>query len=80
MSYSEISATYPKARKEYRCEWCNQKILVGEKHLSRAYKFYGEFQSGRMHLECESAMEKSDNGILSDGWGPGYMERGVPVK
>ena len=24
--------TWPKARKEYRCEWCGEKILIGEKH------------------------------------------------
>lgn len=76
MSYSEISSSHPKARKEHRCEWCNQKILKGEKHFHRSYRFEGNFNNGRMHLECELAMDKSDHGDLQDGWIPGDPNRG----
>jgi hypothetical protein len=74
MSYEEIRASYPRAKKEYRCEWCNEAITIGEKHLSRAYKFDGYFRSARMHLECENAMTKYPDDL--DGWSPGQFKRG----
>ena len=77
MSYTELSASHPSARKEYQCEWCGQKISVGEKHLSRSFIFDGEFQTGRMHLECEKAMLATPRDELEDGWQFGSMERGV---
>lgn len=80
MSYEEIRATHPKAKKEYSCEWCNQKILVGEKHLSRAYKFDGDFNSGRMHLECEDAMNRSRYDLLAEGFYPGESARGESLR
>lgn len=76
MSYREINLTHPKARKMYRCEWCNIVIVKGERHMARVYNFCGEFQHGRMHLECEVAMEKSTSGLLSEGWQPGEFKRG----
>lgn len=78
MSFELISASYPRARKQYACEWCGQKIEVGEKHYSRTFRFDG-FQTGRMHLECEKAMRDSNRDELSDGWSFGEMARGVPV-
>lgn len=77
MSYSEISSSYPKARKQYRCEWCNEIILIGEKHFQRSYKFDDNFRNGRMHLECEKSMnEYPDRDDLIDGWMPGDFKRG----
>jgi hypothetical protein len=76
MSYEEISYVHPKARKEHWCDWCGEKILKGEKHLSRAYKFQGEFMTGRMHLECENSMKKTHRDILSEGWTEGQFKRG----
>ena len=80
MSYEEIAVSYPKARKEYDCEWCPEKILKGEKHFARTYKFCGDFQNGRMHLECEKGMNKSAHDIVSEGWLPGEFKRGEIVK
>ncbi len=76
MGYEEIRAGHPKARKKYNCEWCNQNIEVGEKHFSRAYKFEGDFNHGRMHLECEKAMNKSPHDLVSEGWLEGENIRG----
>lgn len=77
MSYTSLSNSYPKARKEHFCEWCNQKIEIGEKHLSRAYIFDGDFISGRMHLECEKAMNNSSRDEIAEGWLFGSNQRGV---
>ena len=76
MSYEEIKCSYPRGRKSYQCEWCGQSIEPKEKHMLRTYKFEGDFRSGRMHLECETAMMKTDSDILLDGWVFGEMERG----
>jgi hypothetical protein len=76
MSYTEISSSYPKGKKEYFCSWCGQSIPEGEKHFKRAYKFCGDFISDRMHLECKAAMEKTPGDELADGWTHGDMERG----
>ena len=76
MSYTELKATYPKGRKKYRCEWCDEQILVGEKHFYRSFIIDGDFNTGRMHLECEEAMKKTPNDDLMDGWMPGDFKRG----
>ena len=53
MSCWTLSTTYPKARKSYRCEWCGERIHVGEEHCKSAHIYEGDFQSVRMHLECD---------------------------
>jgi len=78
MSYEEIRSNYPIARKQHRCEWCNEVILVKEKHFHRVYNFDCDFHDGRMHLECEAAMNKVDLINLLDGWCPGDYKRGMP--
>lgn len=55
MSYQLLSETEPVARKEYRCIWCPEKILKGEKHTHEASKYDGELQDHRWHLECRAA-------------------------
>jgi hypothetical protein len=66
------SATVPKARKEYRCEYCGQKILKGEKHYKFNGVWEGDFKNWRMHLECEEAAQLED---LSEGFSPYEGER-----
>ncbi len=80
MSYSEISCLEVHARRKYHCSWCSEPIEVKMKHIKRAYRFQGEFQYDRMHLECFAAMEKSDHGQISDGWSPGEFNRGEVVR
>jgi hypothetical protein len=77
MSYTELTTSHPKGRKDYSCEWCGEKIPKGEQHLYRSYIFDGDFNSGRMHLECERAMYKTPSQELSEGWCFGSMQRGL---
>jgi len=58
MSYQLLSETEPKARKDYRCIWCPEKILKGEKHIHETSKYDGDFQDHRWHPECKQASDK----------------------
>jgi len=57
VSYQLLSITIPVARKEYRCVWCPEKILKGEKHIHESSKYDGRFQDHRWHPECKEASE-----------------------
>jgi len=57
MSYQLLSETNPVARKEYRCIWCPEKILKGEKHYHEVSKYDGDFQDHRWHEECKAAAD-----------------------
>jgi hypothetical protein len=61
MSYQLLSRTEPKARKEYRCIWCPEKILKGEAHVHEVSKFDGELQDHRWHPECLAACGSDDD-------------------
>ena len=76
MSYEEIRCSCPRAKKEYKCVWCGEKILVGEVHTSRAYRFDGCFQSDRMHMECVTASGKLSRDEIDEGFLPGEFVRG----
>ena len=76
MSYTELQSKHVVGRKRYRCDWCDEWIEKGEKQLYRAFVFQGEFGDGRMHLECEAAMDKTPRDDLVDGWLPGDFKRG----
>ena len=76
MSYTELSSKYVKSKKEHSCEWCAEKILIGEKCFYRAYISDRDFMHGRMHIECEEAMLTVDHRELEDGWSPGDYKRG----
>ena len=58
MSYQLLSKSMPVARKQYRCIWCPEFILKGEKHAHENSKYEGEFQDHRWHLECRNAADK----------------------
>ena len=55
MSYALLSATTPKARKEHRCIWCGQKILIGETYRHERSVYDGDMQNHKWHLECDKA-------------------------
>lgn len=57
MSYQLLSETHPVARKDYRCIWCPENILKGEKHVHESSKFDGDFQDHRLHMECKAASD-----------------------
>lgn len=55
MSYGILSETKPKARKDYRCIWCQETIFKGEIHVHEISVFDGNFQDHRWHVECDAA-------------------------
>ena len=63
MSYRFISESFPIARKQHRCIWCGETILVGLKHRREISKF-DEFQDHRWHMECFSDAQEY---FVSDG-------------
>lgn len=58
MSWTLLSTSQPVARKEYLCEWCPERIQVGEKHAQYAGVMDGYIQNTRMHLECLDASHR----------------------
>lgn len=52
MSYTLFSSTTPRARKEYPCIWCVDKIQRGEVHVHCVGSYDGEFQDQRWHHDC----------------------------
>lgn len=57
MNYQLLSKTTPKAKKEYKCVWCPEKILRGEKHIKEVGTYDGFFYR-RWHTECWEASQK----------------------
>ena len=77
---SELQCKEVTTRKPHYCEWCAETIPSGDRAQYRAYVFDGEFCSGWQHPECFEAMEKSDPFYISEGWMPGDVTRGVPMR
>lgn len=50
-----FTLTHPVARKQYICDQCGKRIVVGEKHASVAFKQDGEFSAYREHSRCRDA-------------------------
>lgn len=47
------NSTYPKARKEYQCDLCRQKIKKGEKYHRWCGKYDGDMFDDKYHLTCQ---------------------------
>lgn len=69
---------FPVARKEHKCEWCGEAIIIGEKHFQFTGVWEGDWQNWRMHTECEEYSALNDR---EDGFYPYENERpaGVPA-
>jgi hypothetical protein len=52
-----ISFTTPKARKEHTCDWCNEKIKVGETY-TRAFCKENDVYVWKNHIHCEKIAQK----------------------
>jgi len=76
MSYQELSIKTVTGKKDYVCIWCGEQIDKGERHETRAYKFYGDFHFERTHSECAKAMVKRDWGE-DDSFEPHSYKRGT---
>lgn len=48
---------YQKAKKEHICDWCNQKIEIGEVYHYGVYK-YDYFYTWKNHLRCSEIASK----------------------
>lgn len=60
MNSELIRDGYPCARKEYECIWCDEYIMVKEKHYYCVFKFDGNVYSNRFHIECKKASSSMD--------------------
>lgn len=54
MSYDLLSKIQRKARKNHRCIWCGQAILVGENYSHETSVYDGYMQDHKFHLECRN--------------------------
>jgi hypothetical protein len=52
MSYTLLSSTSPKARKDHKCIWCGEAIPKGEKYTHEKSVYDGEMQDHKWHDEC----------------------------
>ena len=80
MSYELISESTPVARKNYRCDWCGEMIVAGDKHYASRGKFEGELQFSRLHSECKLALNRlhaADPYSVIDGYEFHGFERGT---
>ena len=53
-----IRITKPKARKEYRCDWCGQTIKVGEVYGRQTLSNNGEIYEWKNHIRCSKIATK----------------------
>lgn len=67
--------TFPTAAKDHRCIWCGETISKGMNHAHFAEKWDGEFQDWRMHRECYTDADDSEE--LEEGFMPYEHERPV---
>jgi hypothetical protein len=54
MSYTALSKTTPKARKEHACTYCGEKVKVGETYYREEGVYDGNMQSLPYHTECDA--------------------------
>ena len=59
MDYTPLGSTHPKAQKEYECEWCGLKIVVGEVHERWTNVYEGSAHNHRVHAVCLGPLSDS---------------------
>ena len=77
MSYREIECKEVKIRKPCICNWCGEKMAVGELAQSRAYVFCGDFNRDKIHPECWKAMQSYDWSNSDGEFDPHEYKRGT---
>ncbi len=66
------------SRKEHKCDWCGEQILIGEKNVNWSSKDDGEWTYCRVHVECSDAIEREDFGS-NDFWSFYEGHRGMTM-
>ncbi len=64
------------ARKEHSCYLCGEKIEKGESYREHVGKFWGDFYSQKLHMDCHEMVEAywSLNELQDDeGWDDVYV-------
>lgn len=77
-----INETFPKARKEYKCQLCGCNINKGTIHYCQVAKAEGKICAFRMHKECTDLLSKLDpidfddfEGLLDDTVSSNYPSK-----
>jgi hypothetical protein len=76
VSWQHLSTDRPKARKDYKCVWCGERIPVGERHVAVSGIMDGDFQSNRFHAECDTACQQEMKQSGEDCFMPHEYKRG----
>lgn len=78
MGYIELKTRRVKCRKPHQCDWCGERIHVGELADYRVYIFCGDFTTGHQHPECHDAMNAVEiDDLPPEGWIAGDFKRGL---
>ena len=65
-----------KTKKDYKCEFCNQAIKIGEKYHRQSGKYDGEFFDRKLHMICDKMIAEycSENREYDDISYDGVMD------
>jgi hypothetical protein len=80
MSETFHHASVKRSRKERRCDWCAEKIEVGQPNESYCWADGGDCHSVYMHPECYEAMRQACRLDPNIVWSPGDFVRGSTME
>lgn len=75
-------STQQLARKPYRCEWCCQRINVGDLYSREVGTFDGDFQNYALHPECLPALIedcRDNDGTFISGNERPFVQEGANI-
>lgn len=67
-----LEPTLTKANKNHACDFCGEKIIIGEKYLKSTHKFDGDIYNWKTHIYCAEIAarlkmyDEADEGVTSD--------------
>ena len=70
---------FVRGKKPHVCDWCGERIKVGEKHVKGASGDGKNLDSWRLHLECYGAVQRALDAYPDEDGYPltGDMPRGM---
>lgn len=80
MGTTELTNKVVKTRKHRLCDYCGEPINYGDLVRYRAGILDGDFFSVYEHQECYSALKRTDNEYLEDGYMPHEQLRGIAMQ